>query len=180
MPTGKKTLSVYAILAFLLLLTIVACASLGAVSVPFDEVLRIIAGKLLWLDAGGEIEKTYELIVWDVRLPRVLLAATIGGGLSIAGAVMQAMFRNPMAETDLHRCLSAVVFPAPACRLRGHPSYGICGLQNIPLQGFCREHDASSLRSGARNTFCLSDDFRALHIKRMVHERNAFLDNGRS
>ena len=101
MPTGKKTLSVYAILAFLLVLTVVACASLGTVSVPFDEVLRIIAGKLLWSDAGGEIEKTYELIVWDVRLPRVLLAATIGGGLSIAGAVMQAMFRNPLAEPGI-------------------------------------------------------------------------------
>ena len=101
MPTGKKTLSVYAILAFLLLLTVIACASLGAVSVPFDEVLRIIAGKLLWLDVGGEIEKTYELIVWDVRLPRVLLAATIGGGLSIVGAVMQAMFRNPLAEPGI-------------------------------------------------------------------------------
>ena len=101
MPTGKKTLSVYAILAFLLLLTVVACASLGTVSIPFDEVLRIIAGKLLWLDTGGEIEKTYELIVWDVRLPRVLLAATIGGGLSIVGAVMQAMFRNPLAEPGI-------------------------------------------------------------------------------
>ena len=101
MPTGKKTLSVYAILASLLVLTVVVCASLGAVSVPFDEVLRIIAGKLLWLDVGGEIEKTYELIVWDVRLPRVLLAATIGGGLSIVGAVMQAMFRNPLAEPGI-------------------------------------------------------------------------------
>jgi len=101
MPTGKKTLSVYAILAFLLLLIVIACASLGAVNVPFDKVLRIIAGKLPWLDVGGEIEKTYELIVWDVRLPRVLLAATIGGGLSIVGAVMQAMFRNPLAEPGI-------------------------------------------------------------------------------
>ena len=119
MPTGKKTLSVYAILAFLLLLTIVACSSLGTVSVPFDEVLRIIAGKLLWLDAGGEIEKTYELIVWDVRLPRVLLAAIIGGGLSIVGAVMQAMFRNPLAEPGILGWSSGGAFFAVAAIYTG-------------------------------------------------------------
>ena len=101
MPIRKKTLSVYAILASLLALTVVGCVSLGAVSVPFDEVIRIIAGKLLWPDMGGGIEKSNELIVWDVRLPRVLLAATIGGGLSIVGAVMQAMFRNPLAEPGI-------------------------------------------------------------------------------
>ena len=85
MPTGKKTLSVYAILASLLLVTVIVCVSLGAVNVPFDKVIGIVAGKLLWLDTGAEIEKSQELIVWNVRLPRVLLAATIGGGLSIVG-----------------------------------------------------------------------------------------------
>ena len=101
MPTGKKTLSVYIILASLLVLVIVTCVSLGAVSVPFDEVLRVIAGKLPWSDAGAGVGKSHELIVWNVRLPRVLLAATIGGGLSIVGAVMQAMFRNPLAEPGI-------------------------------------------------------------------------------
>lgn len=101
MPTGKKRLSIYIILASLLVLVIVTCVSLGAVSVPFDKVLRVIAGKLLWLDAGAGVEESHELIVWNVRLPRVLLAATIGGGLSIVGAVMQAMFRNPLAEPGI-------------------------------------------------------------------------------
>ncbi len=101
MPTGKKTLSLYAILASLLALTVIACVSLGAVSVPFGKVLNIIAAKSLWLDVGAGIEKSQELIVWNVRLPRVLLAATIGGGLSIVGVVMQAMFRNPLAEPGI-------------------------------------------------------------------------------
>ena len=159
MPTGKKTLSVYIILAFLLVLVILACVSLGAVSVPFDKVLSIIAGKLLWLDAGASVEKSHELIVWDIRLPRVLLAATIGGGLSIVGAVMQAMFRNPLAEPgilgwssggaffavsgNLYRHLSAVVSVAPSCRFCRHTAHGICSLRNIPLQRFCREQQLS-------------------------------------
>lgn len=40
-------------------------------------------------------------ILWDIRLPRVVFAALIGAGLSLAGAVMQALFRNPLAEPGL-------------------------------------------------------------------------------
>ncbi len=101
MPTVKKTLTVYAALAFLLVLTVAACVSFGAVTVPFDSVIAVVASKLLWFDAGAGVDKSQELIVWDIRLPRVLLAATIGGGLSIVGAVMQAMFRNPLAEPGI-------------------------------------------------------------------------------
>lgn len=40
-------------------------------------------------------------VLWDIRLPRIVFAALIGAGLSIAGAVMQALFRNPLAEPGL-------------------------------------------------------------------------------
>ena len=38
------------------------------------------------------------LIILDIRLPRVLLAILVGAGLSVAGAVLQALLRNPLAE----------------------------------------------------------------------------------
>ena len=41
------------------------------------------------------------MVLWDIRLPRIVFAALIGAGLSIAGAVMQALFRNPLAEPGL-------------------------------------------------------------------------------
>ncbi|MFX0207356.1 MAG: FecCD family ABC transporter permease [Candidatus Hodarchaeota archaeon] len=41
---------------------------------------------------------THEIIIWDVRLPRVMLAALIGLSLAVAGAAMQGIFRNPMAD----------------------------------------------------------------------------------
>jgi iron complex transport system permease protein len=47
------------------------------------------------LDAMGEA------IFWTVRLPRVLLAILVGGGLAIVGAALQAIFRNPMADAGL-------------------------------------------------------------------------------
>jgi iron complex transport system permease protein len=47
------------------------------------------------LDPAGET------ILWTVRLPRVLLAALVGGGLAVVGAALQAVFRNPMADSGL-------------------------------------------------------------------------------
>jgi len=47
---------------------------------------------------AGEISRTHELIVLNIRLPRVIAAAIIGAGLSAVGATYQGMFANPMAD----------------------------------------------------------------------------------
>jgi iron complex transport system permease protein len=47
---------------------------------------------------GGNIDSSISRIIIDIRLPRVLLAVAVGGGLSIAGAVFQALLMNPLAE----------------------------------------------------------------------------------
>lgn len=44
-----------------------------------------------------------EAILWSPRLPRVLLAALVGGGLAVVGATFQSMFRNSLADSGLLR-----------------------------------------------------------------------------
>lgn len=61
----------------------------GAVELSTAEVLRA-------LGAGGE--PTHRFIVLELRLPRVVLGMLVGGGLALAGAVFQALLRNPLAE----------------------------------------------------------------------------------
>ena len=51
--------------------------------------------------ASGASTTPLSTILWDIRLPRVVFAALIGAALSLAGAVMQALFRNPLAEPGL-------------------------------------------------------------------------------
>jgi iron complex transport system permease protein len=66
-------------------------------------VLKVLGLHLLpggWIDAAG-LERADDLIVWNVRLPRVLLAALVGAALALAGAQMQAVFRNPLADPGL-------------------------------------------------------------------------------
>ncbi|MCX2954504.1 FecCD family ABC transporter permease [Lentzea sp. NEAU-D7] len=70
----------------------------GPVSVPAGEVARILLHHL----AGGEdTGAAADLIVWRIRFPRVLLGALVGAGLALAGAVVQGIVRNPVADPYL-------------------------------------------------------------------------------
>lgn len=84
----------------LLVLAVVAATALGSVPVPLGDVLKIMASRIPGLE--GLIERTwslsYEMIVLQVRLPRVLLAVVVGGGLSVAGVLFQGSLRNPLAD----------------------------------------------------------------------------------
>jgi iron complex transport system permease protein len=76
-------------LALLLGLALCASIALGAAGIPVAETVRALLGQ------GDETTRT---IVLGLRLPRALLAALIGGGLALSGAIFQALLRNPLAE----------------------------------------------------------------------------------
>lgn len=70
----------------------------SSVTVPVPTILHIIMDKTFnigWLD---EVAKNEEMIIWNIRLPRVLLAFCIGASLALAGAAFQGLLRNPLAD----------------------------------------------------------------------------------
>ncbi|MFE9258781.1 FecCD family ABC transporter permease [Streptomyces sp. NPDC006879] len=71
----------------------VAALVLGPVRIPVREVVTILV--------GGERTGPFAAIVWEVRLPRVLLGAVVGAGLAVTGTVLQALVRNPLADPFL-------------------------------------------------------------------------------
>jgi iron complex transport system permease protein len=82
-------LSALAVLAGIALL---ASVGLGAAEISPGTIIDVLAG------GGGETART---IVLELRLPRAVLAALVGGALGLAGAVLQALLRNPLAEPYL-------------------------------------------------------------------------------
>ena len=85
---GFGTAALWTVLA---LLTFVLCVSLGSVSISPGDVWRSVF--------GGEVSRsTYRAIVLWTRLPRVLCAALMGAALSLCGAAMQGLLRNPLAD----------------------------------------------------------------------------------
>lgn len=93
-----------AILLVALVAAVVAGCALGAADIRIIDVARVIWHKLPVIRRAvdiGDIPAGTVDIVWQLRLPRVLLAAVVGGSLACAGAVFQGIFRNPMADPYL-------------------------------------------------------------------------------
>jgi iron complex transport system permease protein len=87
-----------AALIILLILSITIGVSIGAVSIPINDVWQIAGYKFGLLQQGAWSSGT-ENIVWLIRFPRVLLAAFVGGVLAVTGATLQTMVRNPLADS---------------------------------------------------------------------------------
>ncbi|GIJ79947.1 iron complex transport system permease protein [Micromonospora phaseoli] len=84
-----------------LVLTGVAAVGSGAVGIPPTTVARIIGHHLVGLPAEVTWTPPQEAIVWQVRLPRVLLGMLVGAGLAACGVALQAMVRNVLADPYL-------------------------------------------------------------------------------
>lgn len=79
-----------------LLVLCVVSAGTGAYRVPAGDVLASAAHRL---GIGGHrLDRVPESVLWDVRLPRIVLALLVGASLGCAGALMQGVFGNPLAE----------------------------------------------------------------------------------
>ncbi|MFJ3877987.1 FecCD family ABC transporter permease [Streptomyces sp. NPDC090077] len=94
-PGRRGTLLAAGLLAALLLLALVS-AGVGAYAIPVGDVL---ASALHRAGLGGApLDRVGESVLWNVRLPRVVLALLVGASLGCAGALMQGVFGNPLAE----------------------------------------------------------------------------------
>ncbi|HEY8491422.1 MAG TPA: iron chelate uptake ABC transporter family permease subunit [Dehalococcoidia bacterium] len=87
-------------LALLLLVSGVGL-SLGSADIPPGVVARILLSHVPGLPVEQTWPDGWDRIVWDIRLPRVLLAGLVGGTLAYAGAAYQGVFRNPLADPYL-------------------------------------------------------------------------------
>lgn len=73
-----------------------AGAAIGETAIPFDVVAKTIANRVF--HAGYPLEPLDEGIVWSYRLSRAVVAACCGASLALAGAVLQSLLRNPLAD----------------------------------------------------------------------------------
>ncbi|MDE1995286.1 MAG: iron ABC transporter permease, partial [Rhizobiaceae bacterium] len=97
---GDRTALAVVVIAGLVIATILAFAfsiTTGASDASIVDVVRSMTG------AGAEnaLSARDRIIIFDIRLPRAVLGFLIGGGLAVSGAVMQGLFRNPLADPGL-------------------------------------------------------------------------------
>ena len=76
-------------------------ALVGPVHIGLGAVLESVGARLPFLHLHSPLSPTEESILWDIRLPRVVLGALVGSMLAVAGASYQGVFRNPLADPYL-------------------------------------------------------------------------------
>ncbi|WP_432665949.1 iron chelate uptake ABC transporter family permease subunit [Wukongibacter baidiensis] len=93
----------YISIGILLFLTLISIAlisiSIGKAHISIKDIINIIAGKLTANQSLYSHIKPYKVaIVWDIRLPRILIGVIVGTGLAVAGTVFQSLLMNPLAD----------------------------------------------------------------------------------
>lgn len=89
---------VYLILTLALVASVIGAINLGSVDISPENIFRIIVGKIFRQNLRGEFPPNQISIVWKLRFPKVLVAGFTGAGLALAGIMMQALTRNPLAD----------------------------------------------------------------------------------
>ena len=88
---------IYAVFALVTLCVFFACICLGSVRIPLGATVRVILDALCGVPSEANDSLARSVIV-PIRLPRVLCVALVGASLSIAGASMQGLLKNPLAD----------------------------------------------------------------------------------
>ncbi|MBI9107015.1 MAG: iron ABC transporter permease [Spirochaetales bacterium] len=99
-------------LSFGLLLVLLFMVSLfsGRYSIPPGLMCRVLLSKVIHIDMTWS--RTVETVIFNIRLPRTVLAALIGGSLAVCGASFQGMFQNPLVSPDILGVTSGAGFGA--------------------------------------------------------------------
>ncbi len=85
----------------LLIVVIVVSAAIGPADLPASTVLRVLLSHVPLLHVHSGSSAMDQAIIWQIRLPRVVLAGLVGSMLALGGASYQGVFRNPLADPYL-------------------------------------------------------------------------------
>jgi iron complex transport system permease protein len=90
----------YFVLSVILVVSLIISARVGAVSLSYEKIFAFI-GNAFGFKMDTSFSKIDEQVFFQIRLPRVIQCAFVGAALSVSGALMQALFRNPIVEPGL-------------------------------------------------------------------------------
>ncbi len=122
------------ILMIALAAVIIVSTGMGYIKIPVVAVVKIIltqiSGQLSWIEG---LDNLFPVVVIDVRLPRILCAAIVGGGLAISGVVFQGILLNPLADPYTLGVSAGAAFGASLALLL---NIGLLGSYSVPLFAF--------------------------------------------
>lgn len=125
-------------LILVLFLVMIFSVTLGSADLSVMDSIKLVLAKIPFLNQcmdTTDISTTYEVIVWKVRLPRIVLSALAGGALAVVGAVFQGVFGNSLADPHILGVSSGAALGATFAMLTGI-SVSFFGLGAIGIFAF--------------------------------------------
>jgi iron complex transport system permease protein len=128
------TISQLALLAAILGSAIVISTTMGYIRLPVIDVIKILMANLSGRESLIDgMDKLFPVVVFEVRLPRILSAAIVGAGLAISGVVFQGILLNPLADPYTLGVSAGAAFGASLAILL---NIGFMGTASVPLFAF--------------------------------------------
>lgn len=97
-PVRRPRTAAVVVLIVASAVAVVASVAVGSVGIAPGRVVSVVAGHVLPWDVATSASEIEARIIWEFRLPRALLGFVVGASLAVAGAVLQAVVRNPLAD----------------------------------------------------------------------------------
>ena len=88
----------FTFLSVLLAAAVILATGMGFLHISPSEVLQVIVSKITGKALPETFNAVFPVVIMDIRLPRILTSALVGGGLAVSGAVFQAILLNPLAD----------------------------------------------------------------------------------
>ncbi len=121
---GSRHTAFYAITGILFLTGVVLSAGLGQLAIGPAEVVGSVLRAIGIPNGWAPTEPLLEQTLWQIRFPRVVISLAVGALLAVAGAVMQAIFANPLAEPGVVGVSSGAAVGAALAITLGLTSFG--------------------------------------------------------
>lgn len=106
----------WGVLAILLIASIIVSVRFGSLSIPVPDILQEFSS---YLSTGSSSGSPNSAILWEIRVPRTLFAAFVGGGLSVCGLLLQTITKNELADPYILGVSSGASFGAVGAIIGG-------------------------------------------------------------
>lgn len=109
-------------LILVLFAVMIVAVSVGSADISVSDSLRMVVSRIPFFGHFvdmSNIGTTYEIIIWKVRMPRIILSALVGGALAVVGTAFQGVFRNSLADPHILGVSSGAALGATFAMLMG-------------------------------------------------------------
>ena len=127
--------SVILVGAFACILAMGTSLAIGPAGINKTAILRELIDRLPFIEMESGLSPIHKSVIWEVRLPRILLGGLVGGTLAVSGASYQAVFRNPLADPYLLGAAAGAGLGATVAIVSGSGD-GIGAFDLVPVLAF--------------------------------------------